>query len=235
MITEKKIAFSVAEAMVALLIGSIALGAAAPLITKQIKHNNSNGALEDVINDRLDEIERRLPPAGSIIFLDSNRHNGCPDGWTMINQNGKFFKITTNAANIGTSEDAKLPDHMHAIGSYKIAGVAHSQSFYVSRYKLLANNNDSALKRYTGAANGVSGSGDVNFEEINSDSETNTNTAENAQVVDNVMEFTVDNGLTTSLNIFNEFTYDKNSYAEPTNNFDIQPQSYLVYACKQNS
>ena len=221
--------------MTALLIGSIALGAAAPLITKQIKYNNSTGTLETTINDRLNALEKRLPPAGSIIFLDSNRYNGCPDGWTMINQNGKFFKITTNTANIGTSEDAKLPDHMHTIGSYKIAGAAHSQSFYASRYKLLANSKNSTLKRFTGAANGVSGLGDVNFEEINSDSETNTNTAENAQIVDNGVEFTVDNGLTTSLNIFNEFTYDKNSYAEPTNNFDIQPQSYLVYACKQNS
>ena len=33
----KKTAFSVAEAMMALLIGSVALGAAAPMITKQIK------------------------------------------------------------------------------------------------------------------------------------------------------------------------------------------------------
>ena len=66
-------AFSIAEAMIVLLIGSLILGFSAPLITKQLKNTNLSsiqlGLLNGKINrleeinadDRLDAIERELP------------------------------------------------------------------------------------------------------------------------------------------------------------------------------
>ena len=50
-----KKAFSVAEATIALLIGSVALGMAAPMITKQIKYNNMSEVQTRVLNQRIEK------------------------------------------------------------------------------------------------------------------------------------------------------------------------------------
>ena len=77
-----KKAFSVAEAMVALLIGSVALGFSAPLITKQIKANNSAGA-EHMIMDRM---IKKAVPVGAVMFFNLST---CPDGWMpLVDNNG---------------------------------------------------------------------------------------------------------------------------------------------------
>ncbi len=46
-------AFSVAEAMIALLIGTIILGFSAPMITKQLKHNNFTSIQTQILNKKL--------------------------------------------------------------------------------------------------------------------------------------------------------------------------------------
>ena len=51
-----KKAFSVAEATIALLIGSVALGMAAPMITKQIKSNNMADTQSRVLTQRINNI-----------------------------------------------------------------------------------------------------------------------------------------------------------------------------------
>ncbi len=108
-----KKAFSVAEAMIALLIGSLALGMAAPMITKQIKQNNFtdtqfrvlNRENDDILN-RITELENRIEelenednsiPTGAVMFFNStvtpeSNTNPCPTGWTKIddNWNGRF-------------------------------------------------------------------------------------------------------------------------------------------------
>ncbi len=112
----KRKAFSVAEATIALLIGSVALGMAAPMITKQIKAQNMTDTQFRVINSRnqdllsrineleesLDEMSKRIEelenadvsgvPKGTIAFFDStvkaeSTTNPCPEGWELISQN----------------------------------------------------------------------------------------------------------------------------------------------------
>lgn len=77
--------FSVAEAMIALLIGSLALGMAAPMITKQVKHQN----FQDVYYRK---IHQSLVPSGAIMFFD---RADCPDGWDPLDSkyNGRYFKV----------------------------------------------------------------------------------------------------------------------------------------------
>lgn len=51
-------AFSVAEALVALLIGSLILGASAPMISKQLKHNNFTDVQASIINKKVEVVEK---------------------------------------------------------------------------------------------------------------------------------------------------------------------------------
>ena len=52
--------FSIAEALVALLIGSLILGMSAPLITKQLKHNNFSDVQVQVLSRKLEQINNQL-------------------------------------------------------------------------------------------------------------------------------------------------------------------------------
>ena len=51
-------AFSIAEALVALLIGSLILGASAPMISKQLKHNNFTDVQASIINKKVEVVEK---------------------------------------------------------------------------------------------------------------------------------------------------------------------------------
>ena len=69
----------------ALVIGSIILGMAAPMITKQMKNEN----IESV---QLEIIKKTLIPSGAIMFFD---RADCPDGWAPLDSkyNGRYFKV----------------------------------------------------------------------------------------------------------------------------------------------
>lgn len=67
-------AFSVAEAMIALLIGSIALGMAAPMITKQVKVQNFSDAQFRISRDY-------MVPRGAVMFFNLE---SCPDKWSEV-------------------------------------------------------------------------------------------------------------------------------------------------------
>ena len=140
----KKTAFSVAEAMMALLIGSVALGAAAPMITKQIKHNNyskvqtniisqqldrvttqNNTRLEDMetnIEEIIENVENRLTnaiPSGAVMYFDLT---ACPSGWTpLVNK----YPNASNAFIRNQSGSGR------ALGNYQTSAVPNvTGSFY---------------------------------------------------------------------------------------------------------
>ena len=67
-------AFSVAEVAIALLIGSIILGMAAPMITKQIKN-------EETQYVQIEILKKTLIPSGAVMYFDLA---SCPTGWTEL-------------------------------------------------------------------------------------------------------------------------------------------------------
>lgn len=121
----KSYGFSIAEAMMALLVVSVALAAAAPLISRQVK--NSHVAEAGAI------------PPGAIMLFDSNRYapRGCPSGWTNISNanSGYFLKINSSVDAAGTREDAVLPEHKHPFGAWRDNG-DNDADFFVDSAKL---------------------------------------------------------------------------------------------------
>ena len=111
--------FSIAEALVALLIGSLILGASAPIISKQIKHNNFSDAQVQLLLRRIEQLERRntTVPSGAIMFFNANE---CPDTWTEIkNLGGKYPRIAKFDASgnlidsVGLSLEQMVHKHKH--------------------------------------------------------------------------------------------------------------------------
>ena len=118
-----KKAFSVAEAMIALLIGSVALGMAAPMITKQIKTQNTADVERRLINDR---IERTIPQG--VIVMWSGSITNIPSGWALCDgTNGtpdlrnRFIVGAGDEYNMGAVGGSKevaltiaqMPNHNH--------------------------------------------------------------------------------------------------------------------------
>ena len=127
-----KKAFSVAEAMIALLIGSVALAAAAPMITKQLKTQNFTDTQFRVIMDRLERLEQNSGqiPEGTVAFFSSNvvaqsATNPCPAGWSMApaSWKGRFFKMAAETSQIGTEQDQSLQEHWHDLPSFSLTGM----------------------------------------------------------------------------------------------------------------
>ena len=117
-------AFSVAEATIALLIGSIALGMAAPMITKQIKQSNFTDTQFQVINSRIEQLQQALNdredifPSGFLMMT----FESCPtNGWSDVSAlyEGRFLKISSDAQ---VTHDAILPEHSHGVGFFSQSG-----------------------------------------------------------------------------------------------------------------
>lgn len=105
-----KKAFSVAEAMVTLLITSIALAAAAPIISRNIKNSttaniNIDAQIQHLVNEQL--------PVGAVILFDGAT---CPKHWAPLSNKysgaaGAFIRNTGGTAgNLGVVQVAQLPN-----------------------------------------------------------------------------------------------------------------------------
>ena len=125
----KSHAFSVAEATIALLIGSVALGMAAPMITKQIKQNNFTDTQFSLIrnqnnnlNQEILELKEKIRlleetdeaiPQGAVMYFDLT---SCPDGWTPLskkysNASGAFIRnMGESGRKLGTYQGSAVPD-----------------------------------------------------------------------------------------------------------------------------
>ncbi len=104
-------AFSVAEAMIALLIGSLVLGFSAPMISKQLQHNNFTSIQTQILNKKIENVDDKSDAnAGKISgILDGKDVASYVDYiQDLENQIKEMQKITnnTNIQNIanGTSQ-----------------------------------------------------------------------------------------------------------------------------------
>ena len=81
----KKKAFSIAEAFITLAIVGVAIGMAAPLVSKQMKNANLTNAEILFIKDKLDKM------SGGIMFFE----HACPRGWTDMSSSyaGRYVRI----------------------------------------------------------------------------------------------------------------------------------------------
>lgn len=123
----KKRGFSVAEAMVVLLITSLALATASPLISKMMKsdgaskigYNNLEEKIENMEN-KLEILEEQLKdletiPSGSVVFFNLA---SCPTGWknvTTLGWGGRFFRVadTNNPRNVLQEDMIKSHSHLY--------------------------------------------------------------------------------------------------------------------------
>lgn len=147
--TNKRTAFSVAEAFIVLLVGSIALGMSAPMITKQIKAQNMTDTqfrvinreadeLRDLVNDLMEEIEdlrnnnNGSTPSGAVMYFDLS---SCPEGWTPLTNkypkaaNAFIRNLSGSGRTIGSYQSSAVPNvkgWFHALDQY----VNYSGPFY---------------------------------------------------------------------------------------------------------
>ncbi len=126
-------AFSVAEAMIALLIGTIVLGFSAPMITKTLKKQESSDLQIKVLLKKIDDLEKKVEPEGMVkLFYNTN----CPTGWSQIKANdgssldGHYIRLSTSSANIGQTLEPSLPN---IIGGFPGVGNFYNK---VDKYKV---------------------------------------------------------------------------------------------------
>ena len=124
----KKKAFSIAEALITLMIVGVAMGSAAPLISKTMKNSQVSNFQLQYLQRQIDDLRRDVVPIGTVAFFNSSvtptsGSNPCPIGWTPLSAdyNGRFPRFagqytingfgstaaTTTTLSVGaTQEDA---------------------------------------------------------------------------------------------------------------------------------
>lgn len=85
--------FSLAEAMIVVLIGAIALGMSAPMISRQLRNETLTNTQMQIIQRQIDELRtnRTNAPSGAIMFFEQR----CPDRWTDMSGEyaGRYIRI----------------------------------------------------------------------------------------------------------------------------------------------
>jgi len=131
-------AFSLAEAMIALLIGSLILGFSAPMISRQLKSETltntqmqilqrqietlreSNRTLQNDLVNLEDRLENRLAslriPSGTVAFFNLT---GCPDNtWTNVTTlgwGGYYFRVADASNPRNVAQAQSVQSHAHNV------------------------------------------------------------------------------------------------------------------------
>ena len=125
-------AFSVAEAMIAMLIGSLILGCAAPMISKQMKVNNASDVQFSLIMRRLEAIEKgdNVIPKGTVAFFSNNVvaksiDDPCPRGWSLapVSWNGRFLKVADSAESRNELQEQSIQEHWHNLPTLDLSSL----------------------------------------------------------------------------------------------------------------
>jgi len=107
-------AFSLAEAMIVILIGTIALGMAAPMITKQLKNETLTNTQMQILQRQIDVLKANQGgvPVGAVMFFDLPR---CPTGWDFVGDEyiGHYPRIVGESDDNGTGDTVEQMVHRH--------------------------------------------------------------------------------------------------------------------------
>ena len=129
-----KKAFSIAEALIALLIGSLILGMSAPMISKQLKFQNYSDIQIRQIIQRLELLEEERVPRGTVAFFNSNvksqsSSNPCPKGWSAVpsDWNGRFFRVADIDNPRNELQSQSIQAHWHDMPSFSLSGMTGAQ------------------------------------------------------------------------------------------------------------
>ena len=108
-------AFSLAEAMIVLLIVTIALGMSAPMISKQLKNETMNNVQFQVLNKKYEELKKVKSdiPSGAVMYFDLD---DCPAGWTILT---KFYPQAAGSFLRNLGEEALAGEEPRKKGSYQ--------------------------------------------------------------------------------------------------------------------
>lgn len=127
--------FSVAEAMIVLLITSLALAAASPLISKMMKSSGSDKVEYNNLEDKIENLEDKLEiledklaeletiPSGSVVFF--NLAN-CPTGWknaTTLGWGGRFFRVADSSNPRNVLQEDMIKSHSHLYQNFGITWI----------------------------------------------------------------------------------------------------------------
>ena len=140
--SSKKRGFSVAEAMVTLLLVSIALAAAAPMLSKQAKNNAFSSAQYQLLLEKIENMEKAALPKGMVSFFNIPCASVEPAGeWSDVptNWQGRYPRI---------------------VGSYQICDVYGANC--ISKALTYGERYDDAIRKITGKLRFV-GAGDAGF------------------------------------------------------------------------
>ena len=143
--TKSRIAFSVAEAMIALLIGTIVLGFSAPMISKQIKHNNFNDIQYEMLSKKIEKLNNEINTlknqnvkleSGMVVAFNATT---CPTGWTKLtelfaNSEGVFIRnIGGQALPKEEIQEDAAPNITGTFGSLRTGGYFTSSGVFSAK------------------------------------------------------------------------------------------------------
>ena len=106
-------AFSIAEATIALLIGGLILGIAAPMISKQIKNNTLTDTQLQVLQKQINDLKRNQNGVedGAVMFYATD---SCPENWAKLSGFGGYYLRIQNAGEtIGSIKEQMVHRHKH--------------------------------------------------------------------------------------------------------------------------
>ena len=139
--------------MIALLIGSLVLGASAPMISKQLKRNSVTDTQLQVLQRQIEQlrINQNSVESGAVMFF---RRTSCPEGWSVIKNKGGYYLriaqvnddgVIVETKNIGDTLEPMVHKHKHVspfmayygapmmnqlrYGPYMFPGTKYSSSF----------------------------------------------------------------------------------------------------------
>lgn len=105
--------FSLAEAMIVVLIGAIALGMSAPMISRQLKNETLTNTQMQILQRQIDRLKENQSGVedGAVMFYATD---SCPENWAKITGFGGYYLRIQNAGEtIGSIKEQMVHRHKH--------------------------------------------------------------------------------------------------------------------------